>query len=520
MRGRGAEQLYAAYTSCRADARGVRGAALPAHQPYPHADWRRDSRARDLRLSRDRRGPAPAGSRWRAEAASSTVRSAREPQAAARREHRRGATAGAEIYRAGRASSSRSAAASPATASAQTLDVLARQHSSSSARRCRPGTRVLRLDDPAGMERSATPTSGTRHGERVVDFADHNLHVLNYSVPVRGTMPLRRAEEPYLHAAGSAGPHSLPHLLLCRELGLLHGARPAAGRLPDGLYEVVIDSTLEDGISPTANICTAGRPRREFLLSAHICHPSLANDNCSGLALLAMLANAAQSATDPLQLPLPVRARHDRRARLACRQSRHRLDRIDHGLVVSCVGDGGGPTYKRSRRGNAVIDRAMAQVLRDGAGGGQRVDFSPYGYDERQYCSPGFNLPVGLFQRSAVRDLSGVPYVGRQSGLHQPGASGRLLSHDHGCHRASSRATGRRSTCFRRASRSSAGAASIPRSAATSRPESKTMALLWVLNLADGGAFAAVMAERSGMQLRAHRSRRRPGCCAGHGLLA
>jgi aminopeptidase-like protein len=76
------------------------------------------------------------------------------------------------------------------------------------------------------------------------------------------------------------------------------------------------------------------------------------------------------------------------------------LQHIKHGLVVSCVGDAGGPTYKRSRRGNAVIDRAMTHVLRRSGTSPNLLDFFPYGYDERQYCSPGFDLPVGLFQRS------------------------------------------------------------------------------------------------------------------------
>jgi aminopeptidase-like protein len=76
------------------------------------------------------------------------------------------------------------------------------------------------------------------------------------------------------------------------------------------------------------------------------------------------------------------------------------LDRIRHGLVISGVGDAGGPTYKRSRRGAALIDRAMVHVLRRSGAPLKLVDFFPYGYDERQYCSPGFNLPVGAFQRS------------------------------------------------------------------------------------------------------------------------
>src|SRR5262249_31207113 len=77
------------------------------------------------------------------------------------------------------------------------------------------------------------------------------------------------------------------------------------------------------------------------------------------------------------------------------------VDKIRHGLVIAGVGDGGGPTYKKSRKGDAFVDRAMSHVLRhEGNAKAAVLDFEPYGYDERQYCSPGFDLPVGLFQRS------------------------------------------------------------------------------------------------------------------------
>ena len=136
-----------------------------------------------------------------------------------------------------------------------------------------------------------------------------------------------------------------------------------------------------------------------MLFSAHICHPSLANDNCSGLALLTHLAKRLSD----------TRTRYSYRFLFApgsigaltwLSRNEDKVGRIKHGLVLSCVGDGGGPTYKRSRRGNAEIDRAMAHVLRHSGHEPTILDFSPYGYDERQYCSPGFDLPVGLFQRS------------------------------------------------------------------------------------------------------------------------
>jgi aminopeptidase-like protein len=142
-----------------------------------------------------------------------------------------------------------------------------------------------------------------------------------------------------------------------------------------------------------------GETDDEFLLSAHVCHPSLANDNCSGVALLTHLARRM----------FGLKTRYSYRFLFApgtigaiawLARNEEASSRIKHGLVVSMVGDRGGPTYKKSRRGDSAIDRAVAHVLRHSGLTPTIEDFSPYGYDERQYCSPGFNLPVGLFQRS------------------------------------------------------------------------------------------------------------------------
>ena len=160
-----------------------------------------------------------------------------------------------------------------------------------------------------------------------------------------------------------------------------------------------IDSSLADGHLTYGEYLHQGESEDEFLLSAHVCHPSLANDNCSGLALLAHLAKRISQ----------TRTRYSYRFLFApgtigaitwLARNEAMSHRIKHGLVVSMVGDGGGPTYKKSRRGDAAIDRAMAHVLNHSGLAPVIEDFSPYGYDERQYCSPGFNLPVGLFQRS------------------------------------------------------------------------------------------------------------------------
>ena len=154
---------------------------------------------------------------------------------------------------------------------------------------------------------------------------------------------------------------------------------------------MLIDSSLEDGFLTYGEYLHKGETEDEFLLSAHVCHPSLANDNCSGMALLTHLAKRMAG----------LRTRYSYRFLFApgtigaitwLARNEDKSQRIKHGLVISMVGDGGGPTYKKSRRGNAKIDRAVVHVLRHSGLTPTILDFFPYGYDERQYCSPGFNF--------------------------------------------------------------------------------------------------------------------------------
>lgn len=235
-------------------------------------------------------------------------------------------------------------------------------------------------------------------GERVVDFRAHSLHVLNYSAPVRARMSLAELK-PHITTLPEA-PDLIPYRTsyYAERWGfcMSHNAFQA---LPEGEYEVCIDSTLAPGSLTYAEHLHRGESSDEILLQAHTCHPSLANDNCSGIALLAFLA--AQMA--------PLKTRYSYRFLFApgtigaitwLARNGDAVKRVKAGLVISCVGDGGGPTYKRTRRGDAMIDRAMAHVLTHASPTPQLLDFFPYGYDERQYNSPGFKMDVGLFQRS------------------------------------------------------------------------------------------------------------------------
>jgi aminopeptidase-like protein len=235
-------------------------------------------------------------------------------------------------------------------------------------------------------------------GRRLVDFKAHNLHVLNYSVPVRTKLPLAELKKHVFTLPEQADVIPYRTSYYAERWGFCMSHK-ALEMLPEGEYEAVVDSELKDGSLVYGEYLHRGQSEEEFLLSAHICHPSLANDNCSGLALLTVLAESLKGVKTRLSYRfIFAPGTIGSIAWLALNEDK--VARIKAGVVVSGVGDAGGPTYKRSRRGDALIDRAMAHAIRRQGPAPKVIDFFPYGYDERQFCSPGFDLPVGLLQRS------------------------------------------------------------------------------------------------------------------------
>lgn len=235
-------------------------------------------------------------------------------------------------------------------------------------------------------------------GERVIDFRANNLHVLNYSIPVRRrvsrdellehlfSLPDRPDWTPYRTSYYEENwGFCLPHEQLLE--------------LRDDSYDVCIDSSLVDGNLTYAECHLPGASDDEILVYAHVCHPSLANDNLSGVAVAAFLAQ--EIATWPRRYSyrfLFAPGTIGSTTWLATNEQS--ATRIKHGLVLAGVGDPGPSTYKRSRVGDAEIDRAVIHVLRHSGGRHEVREFSPLGYDERQFCSPGFNLPVGCLMRT------------------------------------------------------------------------------------------------------------------------
>jgi aminopeptidase-like protein len=235
-------------------------------------------------------------------------------------------------------------------------------------------------------------------GERVIDFQQSNLHVVNYSVPVRLRATLHELRG-RLHSLPEH-PDWIPYRASYYSEGWGFCLRHRdLERLPEGEYEVCIDSRLEAGSLTYAECYIPGERPDEVLISTHVCHPSLANDNLSGMAVAAFLARALRERLRRysyrfLFIPTTIGSI----AWLA--RNEDTVGRIRHGLVLACLGDAGRSTYKKSRRGDAEIDRAVAHVLRVSGGEHEILDFTPYGYDERQFCSPGFDLPVGCLMRT------------------------------------------------------------------------------------------------------------------------
>ena len=237
-------------------------------------------------------------------------------------------------------------------------------------------------------------------GERVVDFRQSSLHVVNYSVPVRDRMRLSELR-PFLHTLPDQ-PELIPYRTsYYRESWGFCLTQRALDALPDEEYDVCIDSSLAPGHLTYGEYVVLGRSDDEVLIYCDCCHPSLANDNLSGVAVAMELARGLGERASELQYSyrfLFIPGTIGSITWLA--MNREEAARIKHGLVLSCLGDAGPLTYKRSRRGNGLIDRAAEHVLQRSAGSERIRAFVPYGYDERQYCSPGFNLAVGCLTRT------------------------------------------------------------------------------------------------------------------------
>ena len=235
-------------------------------------------------------------------------------------------------------------------------------------------------------------------GEKVIDFRQSNLHVIGYSIPLRRKISFEELKKHLFSIPEHPSwiPYRTSYYSENWGFCLSHNQLL---QLSESEYEVCIDATLEPGHLTYGEYYIKGQVRDEILISSHICHPSLCNDNLSGIAITAFLARHLSQVSCHysyrfLFIPSTIGSI------TWLSQNESRLSDIKHGLVITNVGDPGKPTYKKTRLGNAEIDKAVQHVLEHTDQDYNIQDFVPYGYDERQYCSPGINLPVGCFMRT------------------------------------------------------------------------------------------------------------------------
>ncbi|MBE1499056.1 aminopeptidase-like protein [Amycolatopsis lexingtonensis] len=374
----------------------------------------------------------------------------------------------------------------------QTLDIIG-EHIALERHEVPTGTAVLDWTIPQEWNiRDAYVAAPS--GERVIDFQELNLHVVGYSVPVRRRMPLSELRE-HLHTLPdqpSWVPYRTSYYAPAWGFCL---AQEKLDALPDGEYDVVIDSTLEDGSLTYGEHVVPGWVTDEVIVSCHVCHPSLANDNLAGIAVAISLAQQlAQSQPHYTYRFLFMPGTIGSITWLA--RNSDRIDKVKHGLVLACAGDPGPLTYKKSRRDDAEIDRVLQHVLRSREH--RVVDFSPYGYDERQFCSPGFNLGVGSLTRTPYAGYPEYHTSADNPGFVSPAAMEDTLG-------ALRDAVGVLDRNRRYVNLSPYGEPQLGKrglyESLGGRSDAKQaqMAMLWVLNLSDGEHSLLDIAERAGL---------------------
>ena len=375
------------------------------------------------------------------------------------------------------------------------------------------GTRVFDWTVPKEWNiRDAYIKNG--QGERVVDFRASNLHVVSYSTPVHATLSLAELKGHLFTLPDH--PDWTPYrtsyyqenwgLCLSHKLFL---------ELQEDMYEVSIDSSLEDGHLTYGEYYLRGKSTDEVLISCHTCHPSLCNDNLSGVALATFLAQHLGAVSRRYSYRfLFIPGTIGSIAWLSLNETQ--ASKIKHGLVVVCVGDSGKSTYKRSRRGNAEIDKVVEYVLKHSENDYEIEDFFPYGYDERQYCSPGFNLPVGCLMRTPHGRYSEYHTSADNLDFVQPGYLGdsfsKYLAVLNVLENNKSYLSKNPKCEPQLGKRGLYGAIGGRSDAKTSQ-----LAMLWVLNLSDEHHTLLDIADRSGLEFDLIRSA--ADLLAQHGLL-
>jgi aminopeptidase-like protein len=239
-------------------------------------------------------------------------------------------------------------------------------------------------------------------GNTIIDFKNNNLHVMGYSTPVSGKLKGRELLE-HIYALPEQ-PDWIPYVTSYYQpkWGFCMPYKQKLQINPDADYEVLIDSTLDEmGEMVVGEALIKGEQTAEILFSTYICHPSMANNELSGPLVAAMLYHElAKWGSTKYTYRFAFVPETIGSIYMLYQHGEHWKKNLLAGYVLTCIGDSGSFTYKRSRLGNSLADRVAEVILRHSGKPHQLINFFPLGSDERQYCSPGFNLPVGSLMRT------------------------------------------------------------------------------------------------------------------------
>jgi len=336
-------------------------------------------------------------------------------------------------------------------------------------------------------------------GKRIIDSKSSNLHVINFSSPVDKTIS-REELLPHLHSIPER-PNSIPYrtTYYADQWGFCLSDKQLQSLGP-GPFRVRIDAIKKTGVLNYGELFIPGASQQEIFISTHTCHPQLANDNLSGMVLAAALA-AHISETKPALSWRFVFVPGTIGAITWLAQNQEKVSAITGGMVLTGLGDSSAFNWKCTRAGNQWIDNLVQQVLIECAPEQHEIlPFTPYGYDERQYCSPGFNLPIGRLSRAvhgtfpeyhtSDDNMEFVRPEKLDESLHILKKVADAINSDWVYRNLSPFAEPQ---LGRRGLYSALGA--------NVDPGKFQMALLWVLNQSDGNHSLSVIAERSGMPI-------------------
>ena len=280
----------------------------------------------------------------------------------------------------------------------ETLKILS-EYISLETHEVKTGTKVFDWDVPMEWNIKDAYIKSNK-GEKIIDFKNSNLHVLGYSTPINESVKLDELKK-HMYTIPEQ-PDIIPYKTSYynKQWGFCLTHKQFS-ELNDESYDVCIDSELKDGSLTYGEYFIQGKSKKEILFSSYVCHPSICNDALSGVVMNILLAKTLLKYQSELNYSYRFLFIPETIGSITWLSlNEEKLKNISHGLVLTCVGDKGNFTYKKSRDGDLEIDNVVLDVLKNSEQKFIVKDFFPTGSDERQFCSPGFNLPIGSLMRT------------------------------------------------------------------------------------------------------------------------